>query len=176
MTQTQQGPPARPAKKLSRPLVYGLIAIVLCAFGYKVFEIVTWNPNYVVQVFDANLLKLRAEEQHVFLIGLRCPPRDDKALGTEASKFTSDLVLNRYIRIETDRKERSDANWILAYVFVKRGDNEIFLNRELLRRGYAWHEPEAPNLKYRKVLDEAEAEAKRNKVGVWSPDFKEPGK
>ncbi|KPJ56481.1 MAG: hypothetical protein AMS16_02335 [Planctomycetes bacterium DG_58] len=133
-----------------------------------------YNPNYVEKVDDANRIILKSGEG-VNLIGVSVLPWEIPGLGQDAHNFVKGLILKRYVRIETGKKEKDAAGWTLGYVFVEKDGKEIFINEELLRRGLARLKLAFPNLKYRKRLEAAEAEAKKKKVGFWHPDYNPPG-
>ena len=172
MSDAKSTPDAPPAKKHRVILI--LLLVILVGFLWLVYKVRTWNPNYVTKIVQADWIILKSEEG-VHLIGVSCPPVEGGGLGQQAFDFTKSCVLNRYIRIEKGEQPKDEAGWVLGYVFVPVDGKEMFLNEELLRRGYGKVSPVYPNLKYRKVFEAAEAEAKSKKLGVWSPSYKPPG-
>jgi endonuclease YncB( thermonuclease family) len=161
---------AVPARKRMRRKVLILILAVVGLFAWGVFRMATYNPNYVKEV-GRNRLILKSGEG-VVLIGVECPPRQEPRVGKRAEEFLESLTLNRYVRIEQDEKKSDQADWMLGYVFTDDHGKEVFLNEELLRRGYGKLALSYPNLKYRKVLEAAEAEAREKNLGVWDPSYK----
>ena len=151
-----------------------VVALVVLGLAYGIYRMVTYNPNYVTVVYDANRLTLKSGDD-VVLIGVYCEPGAEKFMGAPAADFTRECVLDHYIRIEKGENPVTVSGEILGYVFVKKDGKEIFLNEELLRHGYGKLALAFPNLKYRKRLEAAETEAKRNKVGFWREDDRPPG-
>lgn len=168
---TQHDPEAIRKKNRRMLLVLSVIVVVFLAVG--VYKMAHYNPNYVEDVDDANRILLKSGG--VSLIGVDVLPWEIPGLGQDAHNFVKSLVLKRYIRIETDKREKDAAGWTLGYIFVEKDGQEIFINEELLRRGLAWLKLAFPNLKYRKRLEAAEAEARKEKIGLWHPDYKPPG-
>jgi endonuclease YncB( thermonuclease family) len=151
-----------------------LVLVIIAGMGYMVYRVATFDPNYVRKVEDADQLVLKTN-QIVKLIGLEVPPAVDGDVGAEAQRFVIDLVQDRYIRVETDERKRMPGNnWILGYVFVERGGEEVFVNKELLRLGYARTRPQAPNLKRTDEFQAAEDEARAAKLGIWRDGYRWP--
>jgi len=162
------------ARRPNRRIILVLLALLALAFLYYLVRMLTYNPNYVEAVYDANRVVLKSGEG-VVLIGVDCPPVQEKSVGEPAAELTSKWVLHRYIRIEKDKEPKDAAGWILGYVFVKKDGQEVFVNEDLLRHGFARVKLAYPNLKYRSKLEAAESEAKSKKIGLWSPDYRPQG-
>lgn len=82
----------------------------------------------------------------------------------KAFEFTQELIEDRHIRLEFDDEKISDANETLAYVFLL--EDDTFVNKEILRQGYANLSIRPPNTKYEDTLREAYKEASREKRGL----------
>jgi len=143
------------------------LLILLCLNACDVTE----EPvtGKVVGVSDGDTLTLLVDgrEEKVRLFGIDCPELR-QAFGRKAKKFTSRMVFGKTVtltRVEKDRYGRT-----LGVIGV---DGE-FLDRALVRSGYAWH--------YRRyssssVLDSLENEARLNRRGLWAdPDPVAPWK
>jgi endonuclease YncB( thermonuclease family) len=174
MSVSGTGPHPASTQARNRWLLLFLVAVVVVGFIYGIVRMATYDPYYVVWVYDADRLKLKSNDG-VVLIGVECPPSQDKQIGEAGCLFTKKLLMDRYIRVETDVDQKDPSGWIRGYVFVKNNGQELFLNEELLRLGFARLKLVFPNLKYRVRLEAAEAEAKSKKIGLWSPDYKPPG-
>jgi endonuclease YncB( thermonuclease family) len=92
------------------------------------------------------------------LEGVDCPELGQD-FGTKAKQFTSALVFGKHVVVREYNLDRCGR--MVARVFV--GGQDVSL--DLVRAGLAWH--------YKKfssdhVLAEAEVEARRAKVGLWS--------
>lgn len=176
MTTSRPTPGSEAARRKNRRLMLVMALVVVVGLGYFAWTLCFYDPNYqkAVMVYDANQITLKSG-RGVELIGVDPPPVQDRQVGAKAAALTTEWVLHRKIRIETDKRVKNPAGWILGYVFCKKDGREIFLNEELVRRGYARAVPEAPNLKYRQRLATAEAEAKAKKLGIWSDDYRLSG-
>lgn len=170
MADSELAPGSEAARRKNRRMVLILAVFVSLGLGYGTYRMWTYNPNYVVHVDHADRILLKSDTG-LRLIGIEVNPVQDKQVGEPAAKFVAECILGKYIRIERDVRKEDRGGWILAYVFVQSEGREIFLNLELLRRGLAKHLPAAPNLKYRKEFEAAEAEAKGKQLGFWSPDY-----
>lgn len=95
------------------------------------------------------------------------PANEAECYGPEAAAFTSALVPpGTAIRIERDVVSRDDYGRLLGY--VHRVDDEVFVNLEIVRRGYARPLTIAPNETYREDVVRAAREAEREELGLWS--------
>jgi len=72
-------------------------------------------------------------------------------------------VEGKTIRLEKDVSETDKYGRLLRYVYVE----DMLVNTELVRQGLAWAKAYPPDIKYQDVLEEAEAEARRDKIGLW---------
>jgi micrococcal nuclease len=174
MSVSSPNPNPEASHRSNRRLLLILLAVVVIGFSYGIVCMITYNPYYAVKVFDADRIMLKGGDG-ILLIGVECPPVEDKQIGEAGTRFTEKQVLHRYLRVETDVESSDPTGWIRGYVFVKNDGQEVFLNEELLRQGFARLKLVFPNLKYRDRLEAAEAEAKSKKIGLWSPDYKPPG-
>lgn len=94
-------------------------------------------------------------------------PESSQEFGTTSADALSDKILNRAIRLQvaaTDRYSRQ-----VCRVF---GDNEEDINLYMVKNGYAWYYRDyADGAAY---LEQAEAEARRNKRGLWTYPAPQP--
>ncbi len=110
-------------------------------------------------------------------IGIRAPRRSlsgksGEPLWEESLRKNRELVEDKWIRFETDRKERDNAGRLLCYVFMQEEDDflgEIFVNGEMLRLGMARYEVSTVNTKYEMRLQALESRARSRGRGIWSP-------
>ncbi len=88
--------------------------------------------------------------------------------GVEASALNDSLVANRRVRLEFDVERRDRYGRLLAYVYV----DSLFVNAELLRRGYAQLMTIPPNVRHVDLFRRLQREAREAERGLWRP----PGK
>lgn len=81
----------------------------------------------------------------------------------QAYEFSKSMLLGQRVRLEFDSTKTDDDNNTLAYVYLL--DDDVFVNREVLRKGFAQLQVRPPNTKYRKELRAAYQEARRDKLG-----------
>jgi micrococcal nuclease len=89
-------------------------------------------------------------------------------LAEEARAFNQGLVEGKKIRLEYDEERTDRYHRVLAYVFV----NDLFVNAEMIRSGYARVLPHSPNIKYSTLFLKLQRQAKSEQKGVWSPGRK----
>lgn len=122
------------------------------------------RPHRVADVFENGVLQLESGPL-VRLSGIVVPDRDADAIDAdEAIAELRERANNREVRLEFDRNRRDDRRRYLVRVYV----GEQWLNEELVRAGHATADRNAPfgdGLKKR--LAAAEAEARRERRGIW---------
>jgi len=115
--------------------------------------------------------------KRVRYIGINSPEIDhDKhraqPFGYAARTFNKQMVLNRKVRLEFYLERRDRYGRLLAYIFLP---EKIFLNEEMLQKGYAFFLFRKPNLKYHQRLLKAQQEAMKARKGLWY-NWNEPKK
>jgi micrococcal nuclease len=144
------------------------------------------HAQEVEYVFDGDSFRadMGVLTQSVRLVGIECPEgtasskarREAKKLGmtmTEYLKYGDEaaaltrrlLPKNGKFRIEYDVEKRDKYGRLLGYVFLSDGR---MLNEELVKAGLAYLFPTEKNVKYKKRLLAALAEAKKYRRGIWS--------
>jgi micrococcal nuclease len=122
----------------------------------------------VSKVIDGDSIVLETGEQ-VRYLGLDAPELGMKQGGgpqfyaKEATAFNKQLVLLKKVRLEFDAERHDAYGRLLAYVFVK----DLFVNGELVKRGYARAMIKPPNLKYKDLLIKYQNEAMSKEIGLW---------
>jgi micrococcal nuclease len=134
----------------------------------------------VANVVDGDTIDvvIDGREERVRLIGIDTPEiahdafaerpaTDGECFGDAASAFTSSLLpTGTAVRLERDVVGRDDYGRLLAYVY--RADDGVFVNREIVRRGYARPLTIAPNVAHSELFVEAARAAERADTGLWS--------
>ena len=108
-------------------------------------------------------------EYRVRYLSIGAPAVNDPETGTEpfgeqALAVNRGLVGGQVVTLEKDVREADDEGRLLRYVYV---DN-LMVNEELLKLGMARVVLMPPDTRYGARLQEAEAEAKAQDVGIWS--------
>jgi micrococcal nuclease len=125
----------------------------------------------VLRVVDGDTIEVSLDgtEEDVRYIGVDTPesvtPGEPvECFGRRASEANADLVEGRTVRLVFDRELRDDYGRLLAYVHV----GEVFVNAELVERGYARTLEISPNTARASLLDRLEQEAGRAGRGLWA--------
>ncbi len=121
----------------------------------------------VTKVIDGDSVVLDSGEQ-VRYIGIDAPELGKQAGGPqfyakEATAANKQMVLLKKVRLEFDEEKRDSYGRLLAYVFVK----NVFVNAELVRRGYAKALIKPPNVKYKDLFVKYQNEAMAKEIGLW---------
>ncbi|MGB9749622.1 MAG: thermonuclease family protein [Caldisericia bacterium] len=95
-------------------------------------------------------------------IGINAPEQNQN-LYNESKQRNKELVEGKKVKLEFDNLLFDQYGRLLCYVFV----DEIFVNYQLIKEGFAVLDKVYPNTKYINKLTEAENFAKENKLGVW---------
>ncbi len=117
----------------------------------------------VTRVIDGDTVVVSGGE-HVRLIGVDTPERGDcfsRAATAEARR----LAGGRAVRLRFDAERRDRYGRLLAY--VHRSSDGVFVNAELMRRGYARTLSIAPNVRHAGRFARLEREARRAGRGLW---------
>ncbi|MBX2868900.1 MAG: thermonuclease family protein [Acidiferrobacterales bacterium] len=170
--------PAGTAQKAS-PCGAFFIALRLAVLTCVVLSVsacATDSDTVVVDsVIDGDTVRLRGGET-VRLLGINAPEKDRKdrpaqPLSLEATLLLKELISGRSVRLTRGKEEKDQYNRTLGYLDLLDGTD---VQRVLVERGYAFAIAFPPNIERLDVYLEAEHQARKNKVGVWSLDDYEP--
>jgi micrococcal nuclease len=128
----------------------------------------------VVRVVDGDTVVLDFGDvtESVRLIGIDTPEtvRPDSPVecyGPEASAHTSALLPEgTVVRVERDLEARDDYGRLLAYVY--RISDALFVNLEIVEKGYGRPFPFPPNTTHATTFVQAARDAERGDLGLWS--------
>ena len=128
----------------------------------------------VVRIVDGDTLVL-AGGLKVRVLGIDAPEMERDGhpadfLAHQAKATLGELTLNRTIGLEYDRLRYDHYGRLLAYLFLP---DHTLVNAELVRQGLARVYLIVPNLRYQKVLLEAQQEAIQAQRGVWQQLLKQ---
>lgn len=115
----------------------------------------------VAKVIDGDTIVLMNGE-HVRYIGIDTPEKGYLYYG-EAKRENERLVKGKTVKLEYDVGRTDKFGRTLAYVYV---DN-IFVNAELVKNGYAFIATYPPNVKYVDKFKTLQVEARKEKRGLW---------
>ena len=121
------------------------------------------QPDYfrVKRVIDGDTIVLDNNER-VRYLGINTPEthhpvKGVEYYGKEAEEFNKKLVLAKKVRLEFDKKRFDRYGRTLAYVYLEDG---IFVNAELVKKGYARVMVIKPNTKYADLFKRLQEEAR----------------
>jgi len=120
----------------------------------------------VIRAVDGDTCILENGER-VRYYGINAPESEDPQFN-EATQANNNLVAGKEVRLEPKDPSRDRDDRLLAYVFV----DEVFVNEELLRLGYA-HIQRPLVAKYRNRLLRAQEAARGEGLGIWAKAAKQ---
>ena len=128
----------------------------------------------VTEVVDGDTIDVRivGRTERVRLIGIDTPETKKpdtpiECYGPEASANTTALLpVGTAVRIERDVVGRDDYGRLLGYVY--RLDDGLFVNLDIIERGYATPLSIQPNTTFARAFAAAAGDAERADVGLWA--------
>ncbi|MEM8705762.1 MAG: thermonuclease family protein [Actinomycetota bacterium] len=132
------------------------------------------EPNAIVdRVVDGDtiVVEIAGNRERVRLLGIDTPEsvaenRPDQCYGVESADYLRSLLPEvTEVTLIRDVESRDQFDRLLAYVV--RSDDQLFINLDLLERGYAGVLIYEPNSFYRDLFEDAEDRAFRDDVGLW---------
>jgi micrococcal nuclease len=125
-----------------------------------------------VRVVDGDTIKVRINGQTytVRYVGMDTPEtvapnRPVEYMGPEASAKNKALVSGRQVILVKDISETDKYGRLLRFVLV----DGLFVNRELLRLGYAQTITYPPDISCKDAFRAVEKQAREQQVGLWAP-------
>lgn len=121
----------------------------------------------VTRVIDGDTIEIKGGEK-VRYIGIDTPEtvhpsKPVQCFGKEAALKNKKLVEGKRVRLEKDVSETDKYGRLLRYVYV----GEVFVNKILVRDGYAFSSTYPPDVKYQDIFSKAEKEAREADRGLW---------
>lgn len=121
----------------------------------------------VKEVVDGDTIELASGER-VRYIGINAPESEYpekpvEPFGQEATEANRRLVAGRTVRLEFDVQRKDRYGRLLAYVYV----DSLFVNAELVKRGYAYAYTWPPNVKHADLFVRLQQEARKAGRGLW---------
>ena len=96
------------------------------------------------------------------------PKKGLQCYGKEATEQNEKLVKGKTVTLELDAGKADRYGRLLAYVYVGKGKEKVFVNEWLVKNGYAHVMTIQPNDKYQGVFLKAERHAREHKLGFWA--------
>jgi|GEM_PF-2377405 len=139
----------------------------------------TWGYLPVASVADGDTLSVSpwwGKKRSVRLIGVDTPESVDphrpvECFGPEASKYTKGLAEGRRVWLTFDSTQSflDDHGRLVAYVYVSQGlfSSDVFLNRDLIEKGYAEEWTYRKKYTLQKEFRAAEKAAQATLQGRW---------
>jgi micrococcal nuclease len=132
-------------------------------------------PQYkVTKVVDGDTVDvdIAGTVSRIRLIGIDTPELNNSnnlrdCFSTEATSKMSELVLNKYVILESDltQGDKDKYDRLLRYIFLPDQTN---INKKMISDGYAFEYTYNTQYKYRAEFKLAETQAKSSKIGLWS--------
>jgi len=127
----------------------------------------------IVKVIDGDTvdIALAGRTERVRLIGVNTPEtkhptKPIECFGPEASAYLTKLLpKGAAVRIERDVEARDRYGRMLLYLYL--GSNDLFINLDLVARGYGTPMSIEPNTFHRNDFVRAAAQAEAANVGLW---------
>jgi micrococcal nuclease len=155
-------------------LAIAAIALAILALGGgKLVGATRSGAARVVRVVDGDTVVVRTggHEERVRYIGVDTPESVKpgtpvQCFAKAASAANKRLIEGREVRLVRDAEARDRYGRTLAYVY--RSSDGLFVNAELVRRGYAKPLTIPPNVAHAVELRRLAAAARREGRGLWS--------
>ncbi|WP_295623516.1 thermonuclease family protein [uncultured Nitrosomonas sp.] len=144
--------------------------------GAKKLDIISQPGRHlhsVVRVYDGDTIILEDKKQ-IRLLGINTPEiesrlRAEEPGGVAAKKWLQAQLQENKVYLEYDQTKRDKYKRLLAHVFTPDGKH---INQALLENGLAFVSIIPPNVRYSDKLIQAQQQAEKQKLGIWSmPDY-----
>ncbi|WP_299453163.1 thermonuclease family protein [uncultured Microscilla sp.] len=155
-------------------IIMGVVTVGILLLYF--FFTQNYDNGEVIQVLDADTIIVRTKrykKKKMRLIGVDSPEASNNifkfnpAYARHADKFVRRrLKPGTPIYLDYDKKKFDQYGRLLAYLYVRKTGR--CLNEDLLRKGYGVVQKDRYNKRLIKKFMKIEAEAKRERRGVWS--------
>jgi micrococcal nuclease len=115
----------------------------------------------VTEVVDGDTVILETGE-HIRLLGINTP-EGGMYFYQESKEVLEAMVLDKTVRLEKDVTDLDIYGRQLRYIFL----DSLFINLEMIQRGFANIYTNPPDVKYAEEFLEAERYARENNLGLW---------
>lgn len=122
------------------------------------------NTAKVSEIIDGKTIRMDNGD-YVKLIGIDSPDQNSPFYQQSIDILTF-LVLNKQVKLESDVQNTDSQGNLLRYVYVQYNNQELFVNKEIVRQGLALPFAVEPNTKYRTDLEAARNECLQSKLNL----------
>lgn len=180
----------RLAEDLAQEISQEMVSVSEDAFIDNSKETTLSNPDeaIVLRVIDGDTFVLESGEK-VRLIGINSP-EVGYCYANDATEYLKSLILGKKVYLEKDVSETDRYDRLLRYVYVDAANNDasenlndatagsagenqshqdsrIFINEDLVKKGYAEAKKYPPDIKYADKIQEAHDDAVATGLGIW---------
>ena len=163
---------------MKKYIYISIFILLIMTLNVSASEKIKVKLNHCIDGDTANL-KINGVNRRVRMLAIDTPEsvtpdRPVREYGVDASKYTCDLLTNAeniYIEYDENSDREDKYERVLAYIYV----DDLMVQKELLKKGYAKVAYLYGDYKYTKEFKELEQSAKDNKLGIWQ-DYKEENK
>ena len=150
-------------------------AVLIASCSATQLTTAVFSSIEVVEVIDGDTIRAQVAgtTETIRLVGVdtpetKHPTKGVQCFGPQATEFlTKMLPAGTTLRIERDQEARDAFGRLLLYLFRPVNSGELFVNFELVRRGYGKPLHIEPNSRYRDAFVAGAFEAQRNQRGLW---------
>ncbi|MEM7821645.1 MAG: thermonuclease family protein [Candidatus Aenigmatarchaeota archaeon] len=138
------------------PFFILILLLILISFKNESRERAT-----IARVIDGDTVEL-ANGKKIRLLGIDAP-EEGHYYFKESKEKLKGLVEGKTAFLEKDISNTDKSGRLLRYLFV----DDVFVNLEMIRGGYANVYIIPPNTKYEKDMIKAEEDARKREIGIW---------
>ncbi len=121
------------------------------------------STELVIRVIDGDTIELSNGER-VRYIGIDTPEVGEPYADSATIK-NFEIVFGKEVRLEKDISDKDQYGRLLRYVYV----DDLMVNAELVRLGYAKVKSYPPDTKYNYYFSELLKYARLSELGIWAP-------
>lgn len=152
---------------------------------YNTVDYSSFEKAKVIRTVDGDtaVFEINGKKEKVRFTGINTPEYNlgediIEHYGKEAADYSKEILEDRIVYLEKDISDTDKYGRLLRYVWLdlpSDSDNPSIddlanrqLNGKLVKEGYAYAGNYKPDIKYKKVFDQFQKEAKNKKIGMWA--------
>ncbi|HEY9873837.1 MAG TPA: thermonuclease family protein [Candidatus Obscuribacterales bacterium] len=129
------------------------------------------NPQHIIKVLDGDTITVieNGKETNTRLCGIEAPPID-QPLGQQSKQYLVKLISGGEEKVEVHPVKGNHSKIAVSEVFiVDENTGDKLINREMVKAGMAYlYKQNLKSCLNAALLEEAEEQARRSRIGVWS--------